>query len=198
MFHQAPTRRKGRVLFPENHSTMRYILIPLFLLLALSETSFGQKFLQLERIHSPKTRKYYPGDEITFQEKDGQWYTRTIEDVSYDQHYVIFNNGHVSVDSITTFRTFDVQKWSRPIGNQLINFAIAWTGFALIAAAVDDEDSYSKGDAGVAVTSAGLGFAVRKLFRKRTFRMAKNANGESKKWRLRVLDLTVSKSKNDY
>ena len=69
---------------------------------------------------------------------------------------------------------------------------------ALIAAAVDKGDSYSRGDAGVAVVSAGLGLALQKLFRKRTFRMAKNEKGESKKWRLRVLDLTVSKSKNDY
>lgn len=198
MFHHTPTRRKGHVLFPENHSTMRHILIPLFFLLAISESSFGQKFLQLERVHSPKTRKYFPGHEITFQVQGGQWYTRVIEDVSYDQHYIIFTNGHVSVDSITAFRTFDNQKWSRPIGGQLINFAIAWTGFALIAAAVDKGDSYSRGDAGVAVVSAGLGLALQKLFRKRTFRMTKNEKGESKKWRLRVLDLTVSKSKNDY
>jgi hypothetical protein len=193
-----PTRRKSRVLFPENHFTMRRIMIPLLLLLALSETSLGQKFLQLERIHSPKTRKYYPGDEITFQVQGGEWYTRVIEDISYDQHYVIFANGHVNVDSITAFRTFDRQKWSHPVGSQLINFAIAWTGFALIAAAVDKGDSYSKGDAGVAVISAGLGFALQKLFRKRTFRMTKNEKGESKKWRLRVLDLTVGKSQNDY
>ncbi|MFQ5446126.1 MAG: hypothetical protein ACE5FF_04270 [Saprospiraceae bacterium] len=176
---------------------MRHIWIPLFLLFAFSETSFGQKFLQLERIHSPKTRKYYPGDEITFQLVNGQWYTRVIEDVSYEQHYVIFAHGHVNVDSILAFRTFDVQKWSRPIGNQLINFAIAWTGFALIAAAVDDQDSYTKGDAGLAVASAGLGYALQKLFRKRTFKMTKNEEGENKKWRLRVLDLTVSKAGSD-
>ena len=198
MFHLVPTMRKGSVLFPEKQSAMRYIPLSLFLLFAITETSFGQKFLQLERVHSPKTRKYYPGDEITFQVKGGQWYTRTIEDVSYDQHFVIFSNGHVSVDSITAFRTFDVQKWSRPIGNQLVNFAIAWTGFAIIAAAVDEGDSYSKGDAGVAVVSAGLGLAVRMLFKKRTFKITKNAKGENKKWRLRVLDLTVGKSKNNY
>lgn len=165
--------------------------MPLILLFALVEITAGQKFLQLEKLNSPRARKYFPGDEITFQLKGGQWYTRVIEDISYERNLVIFANGHIELDSVVAFRSFKNQKWSRPIGNQLINFAIAWTGFALIAAAVDDEDTYSKGDAALAVTSAGLGFALKKLFKRRTFSLAKTPNGESRRWRLRVLDLEV-------
>lgn len=171
---------------------MRYALI-LFAFLLFSQNALGQKFLQLERIHSPKTRKFFVGDEITFQ-MGGQWYTRVIEDISYDQKLVIFPKGTAHVDSIMALRSFKPRSWSKPIGNQLYNFAIAWTGFALISAAVDDDDTYTRGDAAVAATSVGTGFLLQRFFRQRTFRMEKNSRGEAKKWRIRVLDLDVKRT----
>ncbi|HFA51864.1 MAG TPA: hypothetical protein ENJ95_22840 [Bacteroidetes bacterium] len=156
-----------------------------------------QKFLQLERVHSPKTRKYFPGHEITFQLTGGQWYTRVIEDISYEQNFVIFANGHVSLDSIIAFKTFNNQKWSRPIGNNLLNFAIAWTGFSLIADAAGQYD-YGRSDAVIAGTSAALGFALKLFFKKRIFKLNKNKDGHAKRWRLRVLDLNVKEKKTGY
>ena len=174
---------------------MRYLL--LFLLsLILLENVQAQKFLQLEKLHSPKTRKYFPGYEITFQLNNGQWYTRVIEDVSYEQNLILFANGHVHVDSIIAFKSFNNQRWSRPIGNQLINFAVAWTAFSLVADAVSDDpgDSYGREDAIIAGTSAALGFSIKKLFTKRVFDLSKNKSGEAKRWRLRVLDLDIKLS----
>lgn len=171
---------------------MRY-LIPVLLLLFFGEMASGQKFLQLEKIHSPKTRKYFPGDEITFQLAGGQWYTRVIEDVSYEQKLVIFANGHVSVDSIVAFRSFNNRRWSRPVGNQLFNFAIAWTVFSIIDQAVSDEpfQDIPASTYVIPASSVATGLAIKKLFQKRTFRFTKNKEGEEKKWRLRVLDLNV-------
>lgn len=175
---------------------MRLAIFTLLSLLLTGQVC-GQKFLQLEKTHSPKTRKYYPGHEITFQLRGGQWYTRTIEDVSYDQKLIMFPKDHVHVDSITAFKTFDNQKWSRPIGNQLMNFAIAWTVFTLVADAVsnDPNDDYTRRDAIIAGTSALTGFSLKRLFRQRTFKMTRNKAGEARRWRLRVLDLDIKPEK---
>lgn len=162
------------------------------LLLLVFTGLFGQdKYLQLEKVRTLKFVKYYPGDEITFQLNNGLWYTRVIEDVYYESKTILFADNQVQLDSIVAMRSFKPQKWSRPVGNQLYNFAIAWTGFALIAGLVDEGDSYSTGDVGVALTSAGLGFALQKLFKKKTYRLKQNKEGSYTKWRLRAMDLRL-------
>ena len=62
--------------------------------------------LQIEKLHSPKTFKYYAGSEITFQTKDGQWYTRVIEDLNYESNWMIFRDGHIALDEIVAVKTF--------------------------------------------------------------------------------------------
>ena len=174
------------------------ISFTLFLLFVFASFCHGQKFVQLEKVHSPKTKKYYPGDEITFQVVGGQWYTRYIEDVSYEQNLLIFAKGHMPVDSIIAFRTFDRQRWSRAIGNQLINFAVVWTVFSTIDAAVSKNDFIDEMNRPfvytTTVVSTGLGLLLKKIFKKRTFNLEKNDKGEAKKWRLRVLDLELKRS----
>jgi hypothetical protein len=172
---------------------MRKTWILVLLFLALGEMTFAQKFLQLEKVHSPKTRKYYAGDEITFQLNNGQWYTRVIEDVNYDQKLILFANGHIAVDSIVAFRSFNNARWSRPIGNQLFNFAIAWVVFSVIDQAVSDEPFQDIPNSSYIIPAASVatGFGLKKLFKQRTFRMVKDKYGEDRKWRLRVLDLNV-------
>ena len=154
---------------------------------------FGQKFLQLERLHSTKTRKYAPGDEITFQLNNGLWYTRVIDDISYERQFVLFANGHVAVDSIVAFRSFKPGRWSRSIGNQLFNFAAAWVLFSVIDEAVSDEpfQDIPKSAIIIPATSVATGILIKKLFKHRTFRIKRDKAGEVTRWRLRALDLTV-------
>jgi hypothetical protein len=182
--------------FQSNHLTMRYIFICCFFFF-LAGLCHGQRLLQLEKVNSPKTKKYFPGDEITFQIVGGEWYTRVIEDISYEQNLIVFAKGHMPVDSIVAFRTFDRQRWSRGIGNQLINFAVVWTVFSVIDAAVSKNDFVDEMNRPFVYTtlvvSTGLGLLIKKIFKKRTFNLAKNKDGEAKKWRLRVLDLEVKK-----
>ncbi len=165
------------------------LLLLVFYLFSFS--AFGQKYLQLERLHSTKTHKFQPGDEITFRLNNGQWYTRVIDDISYEKQFVLFSNGHVAVDSIVAFRSFKPARWSRPLGNQLINFSAVWLIYGVVAQTVDG-DGY---DAGVLltvpVTSSAIGFALKKLFKHRTYRIRRNRDGEVTRWRLRTLDLSV-------
>ena len=167
------------------------LLLLAFSFVALS--GFGQKYLQLERLHSAKTRKYQPGDEITFQLNNGLWYTRVIDDISYEKQFVLFANGHVAVDSITAFRSFNSGRWSKSIGNQLFNFAAAWVLFSIVDQAVGDDpfQDIPKSAVMVPATSVATGILIKKMFKHRTFRIKRDRAGEVKKWRLRTLDLSV-------
>jgi len=174
---------------------MKY-LYTLFLTIFFFSFCHGQKFLQLEKTHSPKTKKYAPGSEITFQVVGGQWYERVLEDISYEQKLLIFPKGHMHVDSIIAFRTFDDQRWSRPIGNQMINFAAVWTIYSTIDAALSSNfvDEISRPFVYTTPAfSAGLGLLIKQIFKQRTYKMKKNKNGEPKKFRLRVIDLEVKR-----
>ncbi|MEY3369293.1 MAG: hypothetical protein RI973_2448 [Bacteroidota bacterium] len=177
-----------------------WIAFALLLLSGAALPAAGQKFLQLEKLNSLQTRKYYPGDEITFRLDNGQWYTRVIEDVSYDLEtqgrasLLLFANGHVSIDSITAFRTYNVAGWSRPIGNQMFNFAVAWLLFSAIDEAVDDNPFRDIPNSTwiIPLSSTAGGLALKRIFRHRTFRLKKDKEGNAKKWRLRVLDLNLN------
>ncbi len=175
---------------------MRTILI--FVLITFTGGELhAQKFLQLEKVHSPKTKKYFPGHEITFQLQGGQWYTRVIEDISYEQKLLLFPKDHVHLDSIAALRFFDRQRWSRPLSNQFFNFALVWTVYAAIDEAFR-RDPFQNIDRSVYLipaSSVATGFLIRHLFKKRTYRFKKNKNGDAKRWRLRVLDLTVKGEK---
>ncbi len=166
--------------------------IPIIFLF-FGKMAIAQKFVQLEKTHSPKTTKYYPGDEITFQMVGGQWYTRVIEDISYEENAILFAQGFVNVDSIMAWRSFKSRKWSRPLGNQLFNFAIAWVLFSVIDQAVSDEPFKDIPESTYVIPAASVatGVAIKLGFKQRTFSLSKNKAGEAKKWRLRVLDLNV-------
>ncbi|MCB0521604.1 MAG: hypothetical protein H6577_07935 [Lewinellaceae bacterium] len=172
---------------------MRLYLILFLAFLLFDKTAIAQKFVQLERAHSPKTTKYYAGDEITFQLVGGQWYTRVIEDVSYEENSILFAKGFVSVDSIIAWKSFKNRRWSRPLGNQLFNFAIAWVLFSVIDQAVSDDpfQDIPKSSYIIPAASVATGIGIKQIFKQRTYRLTKNKAGEAKKWRLRVLDLNL-------
>ncbi len=176
---------------------MRLTITFLFFSLFASQDVWAQRFLQLERVHSPKSIKYFPGDEITFQLDQGQWHTRVIEDISWEQNLLIFANGHVVVDSITALRSFKNRRWSKPIGNQLVGFAFVWAVYSLIDGAVagDVSSNFQGVGLGIPIAAVASGLSIKRLFRQRTFHFTKNKKGEAKKWRLRALDLEVVPSK---
>jgi hypothetical protein len=171
---------------------MRILLLSILLSFFAGETN-AQKFLQLEKIHSPKTKKYFPGQEITFQLHGGQWYTRVIEDINYEQNLLLFPRDHVHLDSIAALRFFDRQKWSRPLSNQFFNFAAVWVVYAAIDELVSGNDfkNLDKSVYMIPASSVATGFLIRHLFKKKTYRFEKNKKGEAKRWRLRVLDLNI-------
>jgi len=161
---------------------MRPFLFLFFCL--ISGSVFGQKLLQIEKLHSPKTWKFFVGNKITFQTTDGQWYTRYIEDVSYENNWIIFPNGHIPVSDIKAIRTFKNRNWSRGLGNKLMGFTPVWAVYRGVSILGFDEPGFGKGDYLVMGSSLITGALLRIIFKSRTYKF-------KKQYRLRVLDLNV-------
>ena len=76
----------------------------------LTLTAYSQKFLQIEKYGSPKTTKFYPGDDLVFQLGDDTWITRTILDVNADRGTILIEDVssgvpmHLDVQEITNVK----------------------------------------------------------------------------------------------
>lgn len=167
---------------------MRHLILLLFLL--ISPTVFSQKLLQIERLNSPKTIKFYQGNELTFQTKDGQWYSRVIEDFNEENQWLLFIDGHTPMDEIIAIRMSKNKRWSRNLGNQIMGFAPLWAGYTAIASLVDKEHRFSKGDYIIMGSAVATGALLRLLFKSKTYKFSKKGK-PSNKFRLRILNLNL-------
>ncbi|MFT6359445.1 MAG: hypothetical protein ACJAYJ_003676 [Saprospiraceae bacterium] len=147
--------------------------------------------LQIERLHSSKTIKFYQGSEITFQTKDGQWYTRVLVDLNYENNWLLFVDGHTPLDQIVGMKLSENKKWSQNLGNQIMLFAPLWAAYTAIASAVDEEHSFQKGDYIIMGSALATGALLRLLFTSKTYKFSKKGK-PSKKYRLRILDLNLN------
>ena len=161
---------------------MRYLL--LFCIFLSVSVCHAQKFLQMEKAGTFKVKRYYPGDEVTFKiSGDDSWYTEEILDVLVDDGLVLFSYRAIPVTDITHIRSFKMQRWSKPIGNQLYNFGLGWLVFSLGAALAGTP--LTNAVIVVPASSGIIGFLIQKIFRRRTFKMNKSR-------KLRLLNLTFS------
>lgn len=164
---------------------MRWTLHILLLLLFVPDAQ-SQLFLQMEKASNAKTKKFRIGDEVTYRllgEED--WRTAEIVQIVPSDTLVVFNHQYTKIQQIDAFRSYDPQRWSKPLGNNLYLFGAAWSGYSLIASLVDESDPYSWGDFAVTGSAIATGFLVQQLFKHRTYRF----NG---KRRLRIIDLRVN------
>lgn len=161
-----------------------------FIFLFFTCAAFSQKMLQIERLNSSKTIKFYQGNEIIFQTKDGQWYSRVIEDINYENNWLLFVDGHTPIDQIVAMKLTKNKKWSQNLGNQIMLFAPLWAGYTAIASAVDDEHGFEKGDYIIMGSALATGALLRLLFNSKTYKFSKNGK-PSGKFRLRILDLNL-------
>lgn len=161
-----------------------------FILLFFTSLLFSQKMLQIERLHSAKTIKFYQGSEITFQTKDGQWYTRVLMDLNYENNWLLFVDGHTPIGQIVAMKLSKNKKWSQNLGNQIMLFAPLWAGYTAIASLIDKEHNFEKGDYIIMGSALATGALLRLLFTSKTYKFSKNGKA-SNKFRLRILDLNL-------
>jgi hypothetical protein len=146
----------------------------------------AQVYLQMERYGKAETVKFNPGTELTYRLKgQKEWETAVLERILPEEGRILLGVRYLDPSQIDAIRSFHPQRWSKPLGNNLMLFGASWTGFALGASIADRDDPYSAGDAIVTATAIGTGFLIQKLFRRRTYRM-----GE-RRW-LRVLDMRLT------
>lgn len=164
---------------------MRWTLACLLLLL-LPWGASCQLFLQMEKSTNAKTKKFRVGDEITYQLiGEDSWRDAEIIQIVPSDTLVVFNHQFTKIDQIAAFRTYDPQRWSKPLGTNLYLFGAAWSGYSLVASLVDEGDPYSWGDFAVTGSAIATGFLIQQLFKHRTFRF-------NKKRRLRIVDLRIN------
>jgi hypothetical protein len=157
----------------------------LLLLFLLPVASSAQIILQMEKVNSAKTKKYFVGDELTYRiANDPQWYTSELVNIIPSTNLVVFDNHYVHIDSLRTFRSYGSQRWSKPVAYNLYTFGAAWSLFSLGASLVDRSDPYTWGDLTVTGTAAATGLLIQLLFRKRDYRLGK-------KRRLRIIDMNI-------
>ncbi len=162
----------------------------LFVLFSFYTTNYSvaQKLLQIEKVGTLKTQRYYIGEEVIFQlagETEDYWFREKIVDILVDSKAVLFTNRVVKIANITKIRSFKDQAWSRGLSNNAFIFAGSFTGLSLIASAVT---AFSLRAATIIIpgTAIVVGLVIRFIFRRKTYRMGKRR-------RLRVLDLTFYK-----
>ncbi|HMQ47988.1 MAG TPA: hypothetical protein PKA00_11390 [Saprospiraceae bacterium] len=159
-------------------------LIYLYLLLFwLPAAMNGQKVLQIETYGKAKTEKIYIGTPITFRlQGTEEWQTAYIEDLRLEDSLVVLPYRYVKLHEIDAFRYN--RPWTKPVSTGLLLFGASWSGFAAIGFYTDGDPatSYRPADAIVSLSSIGLSFAIRSLFKHKTIHFGKRK-------RLRMLDL---------
>ena len=143
----------------------------------------GQKLLLIEKAGSPKTRKIYIGDELTFKLRSAEgWYNAVIEDLRVDTNLIVFPRQYVSPSEIEAFR-YELN-WPRPVGRSLMVFGVSWSVFAGIADIANIGYEYEWRDAIISGTAVLAGVVIPLTFKHRYVRFGKRK-------RLRIVDLTV-------
>jgi len=165
---------------------MKYSYLLLFFFFVSMLPTQAQKVLQMEKRGKIKTKKYYLGEEITFQLKGGSdWYTDVMVDIKVEEEIIVFSERFVKVKDIKTIKSYKNARLVNSAEKGLYSFGTGWLLFSLGGALVTGEplnDLTWK----VPVASAGLGFLIKKLFYTRKYRIGKRR-------RLRVLDLSFNK-----
>lgn len=164
---------------------MKIFYLLFLFIMAISIPVQAQKVLQMEKRGKVKTKKYYLGEELTFQLKGGSdWYTDVMIDIKVEEQIIVFSERYVKVEDIKTIKSYKNARFINRAEKSLYSFGAAWLLFSLGGTLAGEplNDLTWK----VPATSVGLGFLLKKLFYTRKYRIGK-------KRRLRVLDLSFNK-----
>lgn len=162
-------------------------LAGVFILMAiclLTQPLFAQKILQVEKKNSPKTRKFYIGNEIVFRlGEDKSWYTRTIRDIRPEEGIILVEDGIVRIDEITSLKNVPGSQAGTTIGNMLLTFGLGWMLFSAIDSLVSEDKDFTIGLDAFSIPALGSGALIRGIWGNQQFKIGD-------KWRLRLLDIS--------
>ncbi|NRB61664.1 MAG: hypothetical protein HRU40_01295 [Saprospiraceae bacterium] len=160
------------------------IIITLFTIFFLFPHAVSaQKFLQIERKGSARTKKIPLNTELTYRILgDDYWYTNTTRDYLTDVDLIAFEDRFVNINDIRSFK--NERNWPTVAKTQTRNFGLAWSALALIGTLTDNdpETQYEWSDAIITAGCFGLSFTFEPLFKNKITKF-----GDKK--RLRLVDL---------
>lgn len=162
---------------------MRGLLILLCLLPLLLS---AQKVVQLEKYGQAKTKKFYIGDELTYQlANDDYWRTSVISDINPEEGYLLMDGRLVYLNQIIALRSFKSRGWSRALGKQFLNFSGGWLVFGMADRFIFTGPQRASWELILIPSAVALALAwiVPKAFKHRNLKLGKRR-------RLRLLDLT--------
>lgn len=161
---------------------LKFILFSTFILVGLSSIS-AQKVLQVEKVNSLKTTKYYVGDYLIFKrEGERGWRTEKIVGINLQADRIVVESGILFLDEIT----YILPPRANPIRSYLASlfgsFGLTTLVYTVIDYAVMSSYNWLAFYAGI----IGLGVAVISYYAIPLILKQKIG----KRYRLRLLDLT--------
>jgi hypothetical protein len=87
--------------------------------------------LRLEKVNSPKTKRFVVGDEVRLLLVTGEWYTGAIERLDIKEGIIAMPQGLIPIDKVIGFQTQSQYRWGRLIRNQSITLGAGILLFSL-------------------------------------------------------------------
>jgi hypothetical protein len=152
----------------------------LLLLTILSNGIEAQKFIRLDKINTPITKKFFIGEKFDFTLKafPDVWRSETILKLDFDSQAIVFDQDLLVIDQIDKVRTY--RPWAHTLGVNLYRFSASWFVFGGIIHLTTDYKVDSK-TAIIGSSTLALGIILDKLLFKKTHNLGT-------RWKLRVLD----------
>jgi hypothetical protein len=163
---------------------MRFLSLLVFFFCVKTAQLYGQVYLQIETVNSPKTTKIYEGSIIEYAHKDYPkiWRKSEIVDIIPETNLLLLEDNYINPSEIVALR------FNRPvvsgIGKKLIQASAVWFVYGGIASLAIDDYTISKREIIIGASAATIGFLVSKLFGKRKMKIGKRKN-------LRIVDIRM-------
>ncbi|HMQ08160.1 MAG TPA: hypothetical protein PKC30_12730 [Saprospiraceae bacterium] len=160
-----------------------YIFLLISILLYVSASvSHAQVFLQLEYYDNPVSTRFFIGDYFMYQTQSTgkKWFHEKIEVIDYQQEFIYFSSGMVSLNEITRIKLY--KKWAKGFGDILIRFGAGWFAFAAVTHFLNDNWNFGADTAAIGGGAIILGFLMKKVVATKSYNVKKQN-------RLRIIDV---------
>jgi len=169
-----------------NNISMRYAILLLISSFVLCQhDSAAQVYLQLEKFNTPKSRKFYLGDQLEFRVKAYPDTWRRAELIRFvpEEQIVVFDDVFYKTDEFKDImlRFPAVKK----LGTRTLQASGTWFIFGALASGTVSNYNMGYGEVIIGATAALTGLILRTVFSKKKVRL-------NKRRRLRVIDTRFS------
>lgn len=155
------------------------IILTLSFLVALH----AQQFLQLETINDPESKKFSIGESIFIKTiTNDEWHKITLKEFLYKDSIILIDEGYLKTSDITHVK--DTRPVVYALSKAFQTFGAGYIVYGVIGSFSDRGDKFSVEDALIGSSAIAVGWAFKKAFYIREYKMGK-------RYRLRLMDLRI-------